>query len=220
MQRYLPAASWSGRMLLSRFSTDLSVRSRLIVLSLIPVFGFAAVAIAYLSSERAVEAAFESVQQSSRLSESSRAFKEALTTMHMRAKDFVAQPQPGLVARFGEAHEAAMGSLKSIRDLVSEAERQNLTLLEGRVANLKTTFASLVANQDELGLTEFEGIQGSLRDSGAGIEQIVNFDLAGLSDADNRKIMIPLMLMRRYEVEFRLTRTEPVHTLFKQELST
>jgi methyl-accepting chemotaxis protein len=207
-------------MLLSRFSTDLSVRSRLVVLSLIPIFGFAAVAIAYLSSERAVEAAFDSVQQSSRLSESSRAFKEALTTMHMRAKDFVAQPQPGLAARFDEAQDSAMGSLKAIRDLAPEAERQNLTLLEARVANLKATFAALVASEDELGLTEFEGTQGSLRDSGAGIEQIVNFDLAGLSDTDHRKIMLPLMLMRRYEVEFRLTRAEPVHTLFKQELST
>src|ERR1044071_1137315 len=131
-------------MLLSRFSTDFSVRSRLIVLSLIPVAGFAAIALAYLSSERAVDAAFESVQQSSKLSEASRAFKEALTTMQVRAKDFVAQPQPGLVSRFGEAHEGAMTNLKAIRDLVSETERQNLSLLEGRVANLKTTFTRLV----------------------------------------------------------------------------
>ena len=132
-------------MLLTRFSTDVSVRSRLIVLSLIPVVGFAAIALAYLSSERAVDTAFESVQQSSRLSEASCAFKEALTTMHMRAKDFVAQPQPGLVARFGEAHESAMTNLKAIGELVSDTERQNVTLLEGRVASLKTTFWALAA---------------------------------------------------------------------------
>src|SRR5436853_7686671 len=71
-------------MVLSRFSTDLSVRARLIVLSLIPVMGFAAIAVAYLSSERAVDAAFGSVQQSARLADASRAFKEALTTMQMR----------------------------------------------------------------------------------------------------------------------------------------
>ena len=96
-------------MFLSRFSTDTSVRSRLIVLSLIPVVGFVAIAVAYLSSERAVDAAFESVQQSSHLSEASRAFKEALSTMQSRAKDFVAQPQPGLVSRFGEAHDVRDG---------------------------------------------------------------------------------------------------------------
>jgi methyl-accepting chemotaxis protein len=206
--------------MLSRFSTDLSVRSRLVVLSLIPVIGFAAIAFAYLSSERTVETAFGSVQQSSRLADASRAFKESLTILQARAKDFVAQPQPGLIARFTDAHDAAMESLKVIKELAEATDRENLSALEGRVANLKKNFASLTAEQDELGLTEFEGIQGSLRDNGAGIEQVVNFDLSGLSDADHRKIMIPLMLMRRYEVEFRLTRAEPVQTLFKQEFNT
>src|SRR5947209_12450870 len=205
---------------LSRLSADLSVRSRLIVLSLIPVVGLAAIAFAYLSSEHAVEKAFSSVQQSTRMADASRAFKEALTTMHMRAKDFVGQPQPSLVARFNEAHEVAMSSLKTLQGLVNDTERQNLIALQGRVANLKTTFGALAAEQDNLGLTEFEGIQGSLRDNGNSIEQVVNFDLTGLSEADNRKILIPLMLMRRYEVEYRLTRGEPVYSLFKQELGT
>src|SRR5256885_3874076 len=207
-------------MFLSRFSTDLSVRARLIVLSIIPIMGLAAIASAYLSSEHAVEKAFGSVQQSTRMADASRAFKDALTTMQMRAKDFMAQPQPVLVARFNDAHDAAMDGLKILQGLVGETEPQNLTGLQGRVANLKTTFATLAAEQDNLGLTEFEGIQGSLRDNGNGIEQVVNFDLAGLSEADNRKILIPLMLMRRYEVEYRLTRGEPVYSLFKQELGT
>ena len=207
-------------MLLSRFSTGFTVRARLIVLSIIPVVGLAAIASAYLSSEHAVEKAFGSVQQSARMAQASRAFKDALTSMHMRAKDFVVQPQPALVARFNETHDAAIDSLKTLQQLVGEAERQNLTALQDRVANLKNTFAALVAEQDNLGLTEFEGIQGSLRDNGNGIEQVVNFDLAGLSEADNRKILVPLMLMRRYEVEYRLTRGEPIYTLFKQELGT
>jgi methyl-accepting chemotaxis protein len=206
-------------MLLSRFSTDLSVRTRLIVLSLIPVVGFAAIAFAYLSSERAVEMAFGSVQQSSRLAEASRAFKDSLTSMQVRAKDFVAQPQPGLVARFSDAYDAAMDSLKTIQELADESDKQTLTALGGRVTNLKTTFTALTADQDELGLTEFEGIQGSLRDGGNTMERIVNEDMSWLSDADQRKILIPLMLMRRSEVEYRLSRAEPAHSSFRQELA-
>ena len=98
-------------MLLSRLSGALSVRMRLIVLSVIPVFGFVAVGVAYVSSEHTVDAAFASVQQSSRLADASRAFKDALTTMQVRAKEFVAQPQPVLVTRFGEAHAAAIANL-------------------------------------------------------------------------------------------------------------
>jgi methyl-accepting chemotaxis protein len=206
-------------MRLLRLSTDLSVRTRLIVLSLIPVVGFAAIAFAYFSSERAVEMAFGSVQQSSRLAEASRAFKDSLTSMQVRAKDFVAQPQPGLISRFSDAHGAAMESLKVIQELADESDRQNLTALVGRVANLQATFTRLTAEQDELGLTEFEGVQGSLRDGGNTMERIVNEDMSWLSDADQRRILIPLMLMRRAEVEYRLTRGEASHSLFKQELA-
>jgi methyl-accepting chemotaxis protein len=206
-------------MRLSRLGTDLSVRARLIVLSLIPVVGFAAIAVAYLSSERAVEAAFGSVQQSSRMAEASRTFKDSLSSMQARAKDFVAQPQPGLVARFNEAHEAAIDSLTIVQELASETDKPTLTALAGRVANLKATFARLTAEQDELGLTEFEGIQGSLRDGGNMMERIINEDMSWLSEADQRKILIPIMLMRRAEVEYRLTRAEPSHSAFKQELA-
>ena len=100
--------------MLSRFSTDVSVRSRLVVLSLIPVIGFAAIAFAYLSSERTVETAFGSVRQSSRLADASRAFKESLTIVQARAKDFVAQPQPGLIARFADAHDAASSMVEVV----------------------------------------------------------------------------------------------------------
>jgi methyl-accepting chemotaxis protein len=204
--------------MLSRLSSALSVRTRLIVLSLIPVMGFAAVGLSYLSSERAVEKAFVSVQQSARLAETSRAFKDALVAMQMSAKEYVAQPRPGLASRFDQAQDAALANLKALQELVEDSDKPTTVGLQGRVANLKASFASLTAEQDNLGLTEFEGIQGSLRDNGNAIEQIVNSDLAGLSDADHRKLILPLMLMRRYEVEYRLTHGDPVQSLFKHEL--
>ena len=98
-------------MLPSRLMAAMSVRMRLIVLSLIPVVGFAAVGFSYISSEHTVEAAFGSVRQSARLAESSRAFKDALITMQMRAKEYAAQPQPVLISRFGEAD----GAIKRLR---------------------------------------------------------------------------------------------------------
>ena len=205
-------------MRLPRFGAAFSVRTRLIVLAFVPVVGFAAISLAYVSSEQAVDAAFASVQQSSRLADASRVFKESLTTMQARAKDFVAQPQPTLVTRFQDAHDAAIGALGTITELSGEAEKQTLTALQGRVANLKGSFTALVAEQDELGLTEFEGIQGSLRDGGNAMERIVHEDMSWLSPKDQRAILTPLMLMRRYEVEYRLTRADPIHSAFNQEL--
>jgi methyl-accepting chemotaxis protein len=205
-------------MALPRLTTGLSVRTRLIVLSLVPFLGFAAIGLAYVSSEREVDAAFASVQRSSRMADASRQFKEAIAAMKMYAKDFVAQPSPGLVSRFNETQDAAIDSLKTIEGLADEGERANLTALQGRVANLKTTFTGLTTEQDNLGLSEFEGIQGDLRDKGNALEQALNNEMTGVSDADHRKVAAPLVLMRRYEVEYRLTHGDPVRSLFKDEL--
>src|SRR5882724_8965251 len=117
--------------MLSRLSSALSVRTRLIVLSVIPVIGFAAVGLSYLSSERAVDQAFSSVEQSARLAETSRAFKDALVAMQMSAKNYVAQPQPGLASRFDQAQEAALASLKTLQGLVDDADKQTMVGLQG-----------------------------------------------------------------------------------------
>src|ERR1051325_3339755 len=77
-------------MLLSRLSTVLSVRTRLTVLSLVPVVGLVAIGLSYVASERRGENAFESVHQSSRLADASREFKDALTIMQVRTREFVA----------------------------------------------------------------------------------------------------------------------------------
>jgi methyl-accepting chemotaxis protein len=205
-------------MLLSRLSTVLSVRTRLTVLSLVPVVGLVAIGLSYVASERTVESAFESVHQSSRLADASREFKDALTTMQVRTREFVAQPQPFLISRFEESHAAALVSLNAIQALVDDTERQNVALIEGRVVALKTIFGRLTAQQDELGLTEFEGIQGRLRDGGKAMERVANEDMSWLSESDRRKVLTTIMLMRRYEVEYRLTRSETANTDFKQAL--
>ena len=203
-------------MSLSRFGTAVSVRTRLTVLSLVPIIGLAAIGLSYVASERAVDGAFASVQQSSKLADASRVFKEALTTMQVRVKEFVAQPRPHLIEQFEESHAAAMASLKAIYDLTDEAERENVTLLRGRVVALKATFARLTADEDELGLSEFEGIQGRLRDSGSLTERIANDEKSALSESDQKKILGPTMLMRRFEVEYRLNRAETAQTQFNE----
>ena len=195
------------------------MRTRLIVLSLIPVVGFAAIAFAYISSERAVEAAFGSVQQSSRLADASRVFKESLTGMQVSAGNTWRSPSRCWSRGSSDAHRAAMESLKTIRELAEQADKQKLTALQGRVADLTGDLRGAHRRTGRTRTTEFEGIQGGLRDGGNLMERIVNEDMSWLSQADQRKILTPLMLMRRYEVEYRLTRAEPVNSAFKQELA-
>ena len=68
-------------MRLPRFGAAFSVRTRLIVLAFVPVVGFAAISLSYVSSEQAVDAAFASVQQSSRLADAGTLSFEMSTRM-------------------------------------------------------------------------------------------------------------------------------------------
>ena len=100
-------------------------------------------------------------------------------------------------------------ALKTVQEN-SDEDRKARTLVAARGPRRKpeeATFEVLTTEQENLGLTEFEGVQGSLRDNGNAMERVVNEDMSWLSEKDQRAILIPLMLMRRYEVEFRLTRS-------------
>ena len=105
------------------------------------------------------------------------------------------------------------------RELSSESEKQTLTALQGRVANLKATSRRWSTEQDELGLTEFEGIQGSCATAATRWSASSTRTCPGCPRTTSAAILTPLMLMRRYEVEYRLTRADPIHSAFNQELA-
>src|SRR3569833_3661701 len=96
---------------LPRLLSSLSVRSRIVVLALIPVAGFAANGFTYLAGEDAVGSAFRTVQQSNELADASRDFKSAVNTMRIVVKDFRVQPTDALIVDFEGAQGLAMHSL-------------------------------------------------------------------------------------------------------------
>src|SRR5262245_31762438 len=99
---------------LARVGTSLSVRARIIAIAVIPVLGFLVNGIAFTAGERAVDTAFQSAQQATALADASREFKNAIATLRVAAKDFVAKPAAPLVQAFDAAHEQASRQLDLI----------------------------------------------------------------------------------------------------------
>ena len=69
------------------------VRARIMAIALIPVVGFLATGIAFVSGEREVDAAFSSVQRATALADASREFKSAVGAMQSAARSFAVRPQ-------------------------------------------------------------------------------------------------------------------------------
>src|SRR5258708_23024314 len=78
----------------------LSVRGRIAAIAVIPVVGFLANGMAFVSGETEVGNAFESVQSAAVLADASPEFKAALGRVQMASNDLLAQPANYAAAAF------------------------------------------------------------------------------------------------------------------------
>src|SRR5690606_22626429 len=95
-----PAVTLSLQRVIARFS----VRTRIILLAMIPVVGFMATGIAFVVSEQKVESAFKAAERASDLADLGRDFRNALVTMRVQTHDFTARPNRDLVHDFERTH--------------------------------------------------------------------------------------------------------------------
>jgi len=193
---------------MARLLTSISVRTRIIVLALIPVVGFLANGLTYISGEGDVGTAFETVKHSTSLADASRDFKSAITAMRIVVKDFSAAPSNQLVTSFEQAHALALQSLDTISASIDHRHAENIVGLRKDVMDLRDTFTELVRQQETLGFDESSGLRGNLRDAGNAVERILNENMSWLAEADSVKLMMALLIMREHEAEYRLNQSE------------
>jgi methyl-accepting chemotaxis protein len=199
---------------LSRLLAHFSVRMRIVVLALIPIAGFLANGLTYLSGEHEVGIAFQTVKQSVVLADASREFKRALSTMRITLKDFTAAPSDQFIQTFDQAHKLAQTNLDAIAASVDSDRLKSIDALRQRVAALKANFDKLVVVQRTLGFGEADGLRGQLRAAGNKIEHIINDNLTWVAEQDANKLMRSLMTMRQEEAEYRVNPEDLIHQLF------
>ena len=199
---------------LARMLSSFSVRTRIIVLALIPVAGFLANGLTYVSGKEAVDGAFQSVGNARALADASRDFKIAVAAMRIAVKDFSAAPHGALVDVFEQSQNRANQSLGTIEASVSGMRADDIKALRTELATLKKNFDELVSEQRTLGFSDIEGLRGALVDAGHKIERAINQNLSWVAEADARKLMVALLTMRHQEAEYRLTPAEVTRQQF------
>lgn len=192
---------------LSRQLATFSVRTRIIVLALVPVVGFLANGLTYISGEKDVGHAFQTVEQSHALSDASRDFKIAIASMRIAVKDF-ARESHSLLDLFGQSQQLANKSLDSIESLIGGMHSDDLAALRNQLADIKNNYDKLYAVQRVLGFTESEGLRDQLKDASNKIEHAINHNMTWLADAEAKKLMMALLVMRHQESEYRINPRE------------
>jgi methyl-accepting chemotaxis protein len=196
----------------------LSVRARVIALGLIPLIGFLANAAALKSGDIKVGRSFESVQAETRVASASHDLKGGLLEMRVATTAFVAHPSDAEVASFAAGQELAMRSLDRIESAQASSQQTVMTPLRITVRDLKASFDSLVNEQRALGFNETEGTTANLIAASNAIENSIHNDLSWVADDATSKLLLSLLTMRRYEIEYRLTRAPEAQKHFLDEV--
>jgi methyl-accepting chemotaxis protein len=200
---------------LTRLLTSFSVRTRIIVLAVIPVVGFLANGLTYVSGENEVATAFQTVKRSNALADASRDFKSAVSTMRIIVKDFSAAPSDTLVESYEKTHLLALRSLDFIATSIDSHHAENIAGLDKDVMGLHETFTKLVEEQKILGYDDSSGLRRNLVISGIAVERIINENMTWLAEAEATKLMMSLLVMRHHEADYRLTQRELTQQQFR-----
>jgi methyl-accepting chemotaxis protein len=196
-------SSLSLKPLLTRFS----VRTRIIVLALAPLVGFAANAFTYTAGERDVGEAFETVDRAHRLAGASRDLKNAIALMRMAVKDFARERASSLEA-FPQSRDLANRSIDTIEELTDGDRETEMQALRRDLAEIDRNYQQLYDLQRVLGFSDDEGLRLALKATGTRIEAAINESLSWLADSEARRIIVVLLNMRHQEAEYRLNPSE------------
>ena len=200
-----------------RLISGLTVHTRIVVLAAIPLVGFLANGTAFTTGQAEVENAFASVKHATTLAETSQDLKVTLGGMRIAVRDFAAQPSVTMIQTFDELHRTSVGSLQRIEGSAHESIRPEIEGLSKRIADVKGRYLHLLEEQKTLGFSEDEGIRRRMRVSATTVERIINEEMSWLTKADAQRLLVSLLVMRRYESDYRLTRTRLAHAEFFDE---
>jgi methyl-accepting chemotaxis protein len=200
-----------------RFITRISVRVRIIVLAAIPVVGFMVNGIAYTAGEREVEHAFRTADRAADLAEVSREFRGMLIQMRVRTRDFASRSSEELIQAFQTAYDSAVRTFRIIEAVIDGPTRQKFAPLKAQLEEIAAQFNDLARNQKVLGFTETDGVRERMTRTATSVERIIHEDMSWLSEGDAHKLLISLLTMRRFEAEYRLSRSTLMQTVFFDE---
>ena len=196
----------------------LSVRARVAAIGVVPIIGFLAYGLAYMASDIEVGRAFDSVRRDNAVVEASSDLKDGLLAMRLATVTFATYPSDAEVKTFDDAQQLAMKSLDRIEASLQSSQQDVITPLRITIRDLKASFDSLVNAKRALGFSEKEGTTAELIAASTAIEHIINSELTWVGDHDSAALFASLLTMRRYEVEYRLTRAPDAEQHFLDEV--
>jgi len=202
----MPATSFLNLLSPRKLVSRLSVRARILAITLIPVLGFLANGAAYVSGEHSVDRAVDDVKQATSLADASREFKTAVGTIQAAARSFALQPRPSYLQTLSDAQAAATARFATIRALDGSDAETNLAAIERTLTRLKGNFGELQSEYQRLDGETDASSRLKLNQAAAAVEREIALDMQWPSDGSEHQLTEALSSMRRFEAAYMLGR--------------
>ena len=200
-----------------RIISQLSVRARIIAITLIPVLGFLANGAAYVAGERDVDRAVDSVRRATSLADASREFKSAAGAIQAAARSFAVRPRSAYLQSLNDAQATAAAQFVAILELSDDASQSNLAAIERTLARLQGNFSELRKEFERLGGESDSGIRAKLTQAALEVERIISLDMSWITEIVAHRLVESLLSMRRFEAAFMIDRNSDDRTGFIAE---
>jgi methyl-accepting chemotaxis protein len=189
-----------------RLMAKLSVRTRIIAITLIPVAAFLAIGAAYVAGMHDVDRAVDAVSQATALADASREFKSAVARIKGAARSFAVQPQAAYLQALDDAQGSAMTQFADIQRLGGNHQESNLAAIDRTLTRLKGNLGELRREYDRLGGETDAAIRPKLRQAAAGVEREIAIETSWPRDGSEHRLGEALSSMQRFEAAYMFDR--------------
>ena len=187
----------------------LSVRSRVAMLAIVPIVGFAVIGATYLSGERAIETAFDESRASARVTEISGVLKSALANMRDAAKDFATAPLIGYREVFDDAYKTALRNARELETRGQSPEVQKaLKLIKDEIEAANVNFSGLVKAREQMGANIASGAQGDINNASAALNKTIQEFAIEAPHGDAQRLLLATYVMQLRERDFLILRIQ------------
>jgi len=180
---------------LARMLASFSVRTRIVLLALIPVVVFVANGLTFTAGEGDVGRAFATITHSTALADVSRDFKSAVASMRIIVKDFS-------VVCFEQAHATALKALETLAASIDQSHTENIAGLRKDLMSRRGNFNELMQEQK----TWLRRLIRAAKEPAGGRQSRahINENMMGLAEADATRLLVALLSTRHFETDYRV----------------
>jgi methyl-accepting chemotaxis protein len=181
-----------------KFIENVRIRTRMMWLAGVTLVSLIALGAVYMIGDRLMSAASHTADEYRHLEELVRHAEVNTLDMRRKEKDFLLRSDMKYAEQYAEVGKKTIAILDEAAAVPAAAAMQaDIRKIRGEVESHIAQFQKVVALQQELGLTEKEGLQGNLRAAVHSVE-------TKLAEANLDPLTVKMLMMRRHEKDFML----------------